>query len=168
LKEIKEIVPAKYLANFSFLSFQNSIQIFIDIFSLVNRKNLFHIKMSTTFLIGLILLGLFAGFISGVVGIGGGVIIVPILVMLFGYTEHTAQGTTLALLILPLGLLAAYSYWQKGYIDIKAALLISAGFIIGGYFGGKFAVLLSDQVLKKVFAIILLFIAAKLLFFTKG
>lgn len=63
-----------------------------------------------------------AGVISGVVGIGGGVIIVPVLVLLFGFNEHTAQGTTLALLVLPLGLLAVLSYWQKGYIDIKAAL----------------------------------------------
>jgi uncharacterized protein len=124
--------------------------------------------MSTTFLIGLILLGICAGFISGVVGIGGGVIIVPVLVMFFGYTEHSAQGTTLALLILPLGILAALSYWQKGYIDIKAALLISAGFIVGGYFGGKFAVVLPDQVLKKVFAVILLLIAVKLMFFSKA
>ena len=124
--------------------------------------------MSTTYLIGLILLGLFAGYISGVVGIGGGVIIVPVLVMFFGFNEHTAQGTTLALLILPLGLLAALSYWQKGYIDIRAALLISAGFIIGGFFGGKFAILLSDQILKKAFAVILLLIAAKLLFFSKA
>jgi uncharacterized protein len=124
--------------------------------------------MSTTFLIGLILLGLCAGFISGVVGIGGGVIIVPLLVMLFGFTEHSAQGTTMALLVLPLGLLAAWSYWEKGYVDIKAALLISAGFIIGGFFGGKFAILLSDQILKKVFAVILLLIAVKLLFFNKA
>jgi len=69
--------------------------------------------MSTYIVIGLLLLGLIAGFISGVVGIGGGVIIVPILVMLFGYTEHQAQGTTLALLILPLGILAVLHYWQK-------------------------------------------------------
>jgi uncharacterized protein len=124
--------------------------------------------MSTSFLIGLIVLGICAGFISGVVGIGGGVIIVPVLVMFFGYTEHSAQGTTLALLILPLGILAALSYWQKGYIDIKAALLISAGFIVGGYFGGKFAVVLPDQVLKKVFAVILLLIAVKLMFFSKA
>jgi len=124
--------------------------------------------MSTTFLIGFILLGLFAGFISGVVGIGGGVIIVPVLVMLFGFTEHSAQGTTLALLILPLGILAAMSYWQKGFIDIKAALLISAGFVIGGYFGGKYAILLSDQVLKKIFAFLLIAIAVKLLFFSKA
>jgi len=125
-------------------------------------------KMSPVFIIGLILLGLFAGFISGVVGIGGGVIIVPLLVMLFGFTEHSAQGTTLALLILPLGILAAMSYWQKGFIDIKAALLISAGFVIGGYFGGKYAILLSDQVLKKVFALLLIAIAVKLLLFSKA
>jgi len=124
--------------------------------------------MSPVFIVGLILLGLFAGFISGVVGIGGGVIIVPLLVMLFGFTEHSAQGTTLALLILPLGILAAMSYWQKGYIDIKAALLISAGFEIGGYFGGKYAILLSDQVLKKIFALLLIAIAVKLLFFSKA
>jgi len=124
--------------------------------------------MSPVFIIGLILLGLFAGFISGVVGIGGGVIIVPLLVMLFGFTEHSAQGTTLALLILPLGILAAMSYWQKGFIDIKAALLISAGFVIGGYFGGKYAILLSDQVLKKVFALLLIAIAVKLLLFSKA
>src|SRR5271170_4759071 len=107
-------------------------------------------------ILGLLLLGIVAGYFSGLVGIGGGVIIVPALVLLFGYTEHTAQGTTLALLIPPIGILAVLSYYQKGYVDIKTAAIICIGFFIGGFIGGKMAIGLSESVLKKVFAITLI------------
>lgn len=116
---------------------------------------------------GLLLLGLIAGYFSGLVGIGGGVIIVPALVFLFGFNQHTAQGTTLALLVPPIGILAALSYYQKGYVDIKTAIIICIGFVVGGYLGGKLAVGLSESVLKKTFAITLIAIGVKMLFFNK-
>ena len=113
--------------------------------------------------IGLIILGMIAGYFSGLIGIGGGVIIVPALVILFGFTQHTAQGTTLALLVPPIGILAAYSYYQKGFVDMKTAILICIGFIIGGFIGGKMAIGLSENVMKTVFAIILILIGIKML-----
>jgi uncharacterized membrane protein YfcA len=124
--------------------------------------------MNIFVMLGLLLLGIIAGYFSGLVGIGGGVIIVPALVLLFGFTEHTAQGTTLALLIPPIGLLAVLSYYQKGYVDIKTAAIICIGFVIGGFIGGKMAVGLSESVLKKTFAITLIAIGAKMLFFNKA
>ncbi len=116
-------------------------------------------------MLGLLLLGMVAGYFSGLIGIGGGVIIVPALVLLFGFNEHTAQGTTLALLIPPIGILAVMSYYQKGYVDIKTAIIICIGFIIGGYIGGKMAVSLSEAILRKVFGIVLIALGAKMFLF---
>jgi uncharacterized protein len=123
--------------------------------------------MNLLVMIGLLVLGLIAGYFSGLVGIGGGVIIVPALVLLFGFNEHTAQGTTLALLIPPIGILAVISYFQKGYVDIKTAIIICIGFFIGGYIGGKVAVGLSGDVLKRAFGITIIIIGIKMLFFSK-
>lgn len=115
-------------------------------------------------LIGYILLGLAAGVFSGLVGVGGGVIIVPALVFLFGMNQHQAQGTTLALMIPPIGLLAAWSYFKNGYVDIKVAALICLGFFIGGYFGAKLANTMSNQVLEKIFGFAMMLISLKMLF----
>lgn len=95
------------------------------------------------------MLGLIAGTFSGIVGLGGGVIIVPALVFLFGLSQQQAQGTTLALMVPPIGILAAYAYYQQGYVDIKIAALVCLGFIFGGWLGAKFAVGLSQNVLQK-------------------
>ncbi|MGC9366049.1 MAG: TSUP family transporter [bacterium] len=105
-----------------------------------------------------LIVGLFAGVISGFIGIGGGVIIVPALIFLFGFTQHQAQGTTLALLIPPIGLLAAYTYYRCGYVDIKTAVFICLGFFIGGLIGSRCAVELSAGVLKKFFGLIIILI----------
>jgi len=123
--------------------------------------------MNIFVVLGLLLLGIIAGYFSGLVGIGGGVIFVPALILWFGFNEHTAQGTTLALLIPPIGILAVLSYYHKGYVDIKTAIIICIGFVIGGYLGGKMAVGLSESVLKRTFAIALIAIGAKMLFFNK-
>ncbi len=95
--------------------------------------------MSITHILLFVLLGLVAGGFSGLIGVGGGVIIVPALVFLFGLTQHAAQGTTLALLVPPIGLLAAWTYYQEGYVDIHIAALICLGFLVGGLLGAKFA-----------------------------
>lgn len=111
-----------------------------------------------------LLLGLTAGIISGLIGVGGGIIIIPALIFLFGFSQHQAQGTTLALLVPPIGLLAAWTYYQHGYVDLKVAGLICAGFFLGGLFGAKMAVGLSNTVLERVFGIALLLISLKMIF----
>jgi uncharacterized protein len=111
-----------------------------------------------------ILLGLLAGIFSGLVGVGGGIIIVPALVLFFDFTQHHAQGTTLALMVPPIGLLAAYTYYKNGYVDIRVAALICLGFFIGGFWGAKIAVYISNALLKKVFAISMIFMGIYMFF----
>jgi len=111
-----------------------------------------------------ILLGLLAGALSGLIGIGGGIIIVPALVFVFGYSQQMAQGTTIALMVPPIGILAAWTYYQKGFVDVKVASLICLGFVVGGLLGAQFATGLPSAVLEKIFGGILLIIALKMLF----
>jgi uncharacterized protein len=111
-----------------------------------------------------LLLGLVAGVISGLIGIGGGSIIVPALVFLFGLSQHKAQGTTLALLVPPIGLLAAWTYYKQGYVDLRIAILICIGFFLGGLFGAKIATRLSNVVLERVFGVALFLISLKMIF----
>ena len=122
-------------------------------------------NMSFLFIAGLLILGIIAGYFSGLIGIGGGVIIVPALIILFGFSQHMAQGTTLALLIPPIGILAVMDYYKKGYVDVKAAIFICAGFVIGGYLGGRMSLGLSEAVLRKVFSLILIIIGVRMFFF---
>ncbi|OGJ45363.1 permease [Candidatus Peregrinibacteria bacterium RIFOXYA12_FULL_33_12] len=100
-------------------------------------------------------LGLCAGIFSGLIGIGGGVIIVPALIFLFGFSQHQAQGTTLALLVPPIGILAAYTYYKSGYVDFKVATLICLGFLLGGLIGSKLAINLDENHLRKVFGMVI-------------
>jgi uncharacterized protein len=120
--------------------------------------------MSLLVLIGLLILGLVAGYFSGLIGIGGGVIIVPALIFLFGFEQHNAQGTTLALLILPIGILAALKYYKEGFVDIPTALVISLGFVLGGYLGSLTAVHIPQDALRKIFAAVLVLLALKMFF----
>ena len=110
-----------------------------------------------------ILLGLITGVLSGLIGIGGGIFIVPALVFLFGLTQQQAQGTTLALLVPPIGLLAALTYYKQGYVDLRIAALIAVGFFLGGLLGAKFAVGLSNVTLQKIFGVALLLIGVKMI-----
>lgn len=112
-----------------------------------------------------IVLGLVAGVFSGLIGIGGGIIIIPALVLLFGLTQHQAQGTTLALMVPPIGLLAAWTYYKQGYVDLKIVAFVCIGFFLGGLFGAKIATSLTSQVLEKIFGVALLLIALKMIFF---
>lgn len=116
------------------------------------------------FIFGIIVLGLLAGIASGLVGIGGGIIIVPALIYLFGITQKTAQGTTLALLLPPVGVMAVLAYYKQGYVDIKIAILLAIGFLVGGWVGAKFATNLSTLWLERIFGFSLLLIAVKMLF----
>ncbi len=110
-----------------------------------------------------LLLGLTAGIISGLIGIGGGTIIVPALVFLFGFSQHLAQGTTLALLVPPIGFLAAWTYYKQGQVDLKVASFICMGFFFGGLLGAKFATKLSSVILERIFGVALLLIAVKMI-----
>jgi hypothetical protein len=102
-----------------------------------------------------LVLGLVTGVFSGIFGLGGGIILIPALVFIFKMTQHQAQGTTLAAMIPPIGLLAAIEYYKAGHINVKIAALVALGFFLGGYFGGKYAQSFSDPVLKKSFAMLL-------------
>jgi len=115
-----------------------------------------------------LLLGLFAGVISGLIGIGGGVIIVPALIYLMGFTQHQAQGTTLALLVPPIGLLAAWTYYRQGYVNLTVAAFVCLGFFVGGLLGAKLAVKLSDELLRRVFGVALLLLALHMIFAKSG
>jgi uncharacterized protein len=109
------------------------------------------------------LVGFFAGVLSGLVGVGGGIIIVPCLVIFLGFSQQAAQGTSLGLLLLPVGIFAVINYYNKGYIDFKVVLVMSIAFIAGGWLGSKLALQLSQEVLRKIFAVVLIYTAFRML-----
>ncbi len=109
-----------------------------------------------------ILLGLIAGISSGFLGIGGGTIIIPALVYFFGLNQHTAQGTSLAIMIPPIGLLAAWEYWRKGHVALGMALFICVGFFVGGLIGAYLAHRLSPAYLKRVFGLFLILVGTRM------
>ena len=119
--------------------------------------------MDVQIVLSLILIGVLAGILSGLVGVGGGVIMVPLLVLLLGFNQHQAQGTSLAVLVVPVTAVAVYTYHKEGFIDWRYVGIIAMFFVIGGYFGSKIAVSLDQKMLKKVFGFILLLIAGKML-----
>lgn len=120
-------------------------------------------KMTLQIIFSLILIGILAGGLSGLVGVGGGIIMVPLLVLFFGFTQHEAQGTSLAVLAVPVTAVAVYNYYQEGQINLKYAAIIALFFVIGSLVGSKFALTLDQKMLKKIFAIVLLLIAGKML-----
>lgn len=123
--------------------------------------------MSASTIVILLLIGLTAGVLSGLIGIGGGIIIVPALVYFLGFSQHAAQGTSLGLLLPPVGILAVMNYYKKGFLDIKVVLIMAIAFIAGAFLGSKLSVTLSEDKLKKFFAVVLLLIAGKMLLFDK-
>ena len=125
--------------------------------------------MSVVTIILLIIIGIAAGMLSGLVGVGGGIVIVPALVYLLAFSQKQAQGTSLAILLLPIGILAVLNYYKDPQVnlDIKVVALIIVGFLAGSYFGSKLALSLPDALVKKIFAIFMLLIAIKMLFIDK-
>ncbi len=124
--------------------------------------------MTISTLIILVCIGLLAGFLSGMIGIGGGIIIVPALVYFLGVSQQSAQGTSIALMLPPIGILAAMNYYKAGSLDIKYALVIAVTFIIGGYLGSKMSLAyFSEATMKKVFGLILMMVSIKMVFFSK-
>lgn len=119
--------------------------------------------MTLQIILSLILIGILAGVLSGLVGVGGGIIMVPLLVMFFGFNQHQAQGTSLTVLAVPVTAVAVFSYYKEGQVNIKYAAIIAAFFVVGSVFGSKLALTLDQKMLKKVFALVLLVIAGKML-----
>jgi len=120
-------------------------------------------KMSTSLLLILLAIGLVTGAMAGMLGIGGAIIMIPALVYFMGFSQQMAQGTSLAVMLPPIGIIAAYNYYKAGHVDIKIALILAACFLVGSYFGSKLALNLPQATLKKIFGILLLLIAAKML-----
>ena len=119
--------------------------------------------MTLAIIFALIAIGLLAGMLSGLIGIGGGIVMVPLLLLL-GFSQHQAQGTSLAVLVVPVTAAAVFNYYKEGYIDWRYAALIAIFFVVGGYFGSKFAVSVDAKMLKKVFGVVLLIVAGKMIF----
>jgi uncharacterized protein len=120
-------------------------------------------KMSTTMLLILIVIGIITGVMAGMLGIGGAIIMIPSLVFLLGISQQTAQGTSLAVMLPPVGIIAAYNYFKAGHVNIKFAIILAVFFLIGSYFGSKVALNLPQAVLKKIFGVLLLLVAARML-----
>ncbi|HRY98908.1 MAG TPA: sulfite exporter TauE/SafE family protein [Bacteroidales bacterium] len=112
----------------------------------------------------LILLGLAAGILGGLIGVGGGIIIIPGLILLLGMSQHMAQGTSLAVMLPPIGLLAVYNYYKAGEINLKYAAIIATAFLIGGYFGSKIALGIPMDTLRKVFGFFLVLMGLQMAF----
>jgi hypothetical protein len=115
---------------------------------------------------GLLIIGVIAGTLSGLLGIGGATILIPALLLIFKMTQHMAQGTSIAALLLPVGILAAMKYYQAGNVNIKFAVFMAIGFLIGGYIGAVIAQPIPDVMLRKIFGIYLLIIAVQMIFFS--
>ena len=123
--------------------------------------------MTITTIIILVIIGIVAGMLSGLIGVGGGIIIVPALVFFLAFSQKQAQGTSLGILLLPVGILAVMQYYKQGQVDVKVVLIVSMAFVVGGFFGSKLALTLPEATLKKVFAIVMILIAIKMLFLDK-
>ena len=120
-------------------------------------------NMTVQIVLILVLIGLFAGMLSGLIGVGGGIIVVPALVFFLGFSQHEAQGTSLGLLLLPVGILAVANYYKQGYIDVKVVAIMCLAFVVGGWLGSKISLALPEDLVKKIFAVILFYSAFKMM-----
>jgi uncharacterized membrane protein YfcA len=119
--------------------------------------------MTTETIITIILTGLAAGILGGMVGVGGGIIIVPALVYFLAFSQHQAQGTSLALMLFPVGILGVINYWKKGFVDFRYAGLLAIGFLVGSYLGSRFSLSLPQLTVKRIFAVVMLLVSLKML-----
>jgi uncharacterized membrane protein YfcA len=124
--------------------------------------------MDAQTLLILVMIGIAAGMLGGLVGVGGGIIIVPALVYFLGFSQHSAQGTSLGLILLPVGILGVLQYYKQGHVDFRVVGILAIGFITGSYFGSKLALSFSQDTVKKIFAVLMILIALKMLFFDKA
>jgi uncharacterized protein len=131
---------------------------------MINKKK--DMDMQTILII--VLVGVAAGILGGLVGVGGGIIIVPALVYFIGFTQKTAQGTSLALIMLPVGIFGVLQYYKQGHVDFRIVGILALGFLAGSYFGSRIALSLPQETVKKIFAMLMIVIAVKMLFFDKS
>ena len=124
-------------------------------------------KITLENMVIIILIGLAAGIIGGMVGVGGGIIIVPALVYFLALSQHQAQGASLTLMLFPVGILGVINYYKKGYVDFRFAGLLAIGFVVGSYLGSKFSLSLPQVTVKKIFAVLMLLVALKMLLLDK-
>ena len=120
--------------------------------------------MNLTTIIILVIIGLMAGIFGGMFGVGGAIVMIPALVYFLTVDQHTAQGTSLAVMLPPIGLFAAYNYYKAGHVNIWFALIIAVSFMIGGYFGSKIALNIPEQIMRKLFAVLLILVALRMIF----
>lgn len=122
--------------------------------------------MTVGTVITLIIIGLAAGILSGLVGVGGGIIMVPLFILFLGLSQHNAQGLSLAVMLPPVTFLAVYNYHKAGggTIDWRVALIVSTLFIVGGFLGSKIALQIDQRMLRKIFGVMMLIVAIKLIF----
>lgn len=120
--------------------------------------------MTIAQLIILICIGLLSGMLAGMLGVGGAIIVIPALVIFMGLSQHQAQGTSLAFMVPPIGILAAWNYWKAGYVNWKFALVLSLTFVVGAYLGSVYSVQVPQRILRKIFGILLLGVAIKMIF----
>ncbi len=123
--------------------------------------------MSIVTILLLVIIGITAGILGGLVGVGGGIIIVPSLIYFLNFSQKNAQGTSLGLLLLPVGILGVLQYYKEGFVDLKIVAVLSLGFLLGSYFGSKIALSLPQDTVKKIFAVLMLVISIKMLFIDK-
>jgi uncharacterized membrane protein YfcA len=119
--------------------------------------------MTTSMVLILIVIGIITGVMAGMLGIGGAIIMVPALVYIMGLGQQAAQGTSLAVMLPPIGIIAAWNYYKAGQVNLKFAVILAVFFIVGSYFGSKISLALPASVLKKIFGLLLLAVAAKML-----
>ncbi len=123
--------------------------------------------MSIHMIVVLVIIGLVAGILGGLVGIGGGIVIVPALIYFLSFSQKEAQGTSLGILLLPIGIFGVWQYYKAGYVDMRIVWLVAGGFLAGSYFGSKIALILPQETVKKIFAILMIVVSIKMLFFDK-
>ena len=119
--------------------------------------------MSIYHIVILIVIGILSGLLAGVFGVGGAIIVIPALVFILGLSQHDAQGTSLAFMLPPVGILATWNYWKAGHVNWKIALILSLTFVVGAYLGSKMSINISDRTLRKMFGVLMIIIAIKMI-----
>jgi hypothetical protein len=120
--------------------------------------------MSIAHLLILIIVGILSGMLAGVFGVGGAIIVIPALVFILGFSQHDAQGTSLAFMLPPVGILATWNYWKEGHVNWKIALILSITFVVGSYLGSQFSINMSDKLLRRLFGVLMILVAIKMIF----
>ena len=139
-------------------------QKYLFLFSSTSYSFFTFVNMSFITIILLIIIGLLAGFLSGLLGVGGGILMIPLMIIFLGFSQHQAQGTALFAMLPPIGILATINYYKEGFIHCGHAVVIALAFVGGGYFGSKLSLSFSPEIIRRVFGFVMLIGAIKLIF----